>query len=308
MLSNAGDPVQPDQSVYSDRPDTASRLAFDGRAASLSATSTSDTLADNSVQPQALTGLTSLWLQNNQLSGEIPASFTNLTSLSSLDIGYNGLSAVDAAVRTFLNSKDPDWANTQTVAPSNLRTTANATQNSITVSWTRIPYVADGGYYEISYALASEGVYEIAGTTANKSATSFVIASLVPGTEYNFRVRTYTPAHGNQQNDLWSDYSDVVTGTIVSPPNAAPPRNYFTTETPTLSWNHVTGAETYEIQVDTATNFAAPLVFTTTVPASDLAVTLPSLDDGVYYWRVRANSSTRTGAWSAVDSFTVDVP
>jgi len=93
-----------------------------------------------------------------------------------------------------------------------------------------------------------------------------------------------------------------------SPPNAAPQRNYFTTDRPTLTWNRVTGAEGYEIQVDTTTNFAAPLVFTTTVPASDLAVTLPSLDDGVYYWRVRALNSSAAGVWSVTESFVVVSP
>ncbi|MCB9450783.1 MAG: hypothetical protein H6672_05055 [Anaerolineaceae bacterium] len=93
-----------------------------------------------------------------------------------------------------------------------------------------------------------------------------------------------------------------------SPSNAAPTRNYFTVNSPTLTWNRVTGAVEYEIQVGTSARFAAPLAFTTTVPASILAMTTPALENGTYYWRVRALDGTRTGAWSSADSFTVNAP
>lgn len=95
---------------------------------------------------------------------------------------------------------------------------------------------------------------------------------------------------------------------IPDPANAAPSRNYFTTGTPTLTWNRVTGAETYEIQVATTATFTLPLVFTDTVPATMLTVTIPSLTNGTYYWRVRALNSSTAGAWSVTDSFTVHVP
>jgi subtilisin family serine protease len=93
-----------------------------------------------------------------------------------------------------------------------------------------------------------------------------------------------------------------------SPANAAPPRNYYTTSTPTLTWNRVTWAAEYEIQVDTAKTFNAPLNFT--VPATTLEIAPTSLPDGhaMYYWRVRAKKGNANGPWSAVDSFVVDVP
>ncbi|MCB0185394.1 MAG: carbohydrate binding domain-containing protein, partial [Caldilineaceae bacterium] len=43
----------------------------------------------------------------------------------------------------------------------------------------------------------------------DKTADSYILAGLAPATYY-VRVRTYTPAHANNQSALWSDYSEVV--------------------------------------------------------------------------------------------------
>ncbi|MBA3867619.1 MAG: PQQ-dependent sugar dehydrogenase [Anaerolineae bacterium] len=92
----------------------------------------------------------------------------------------------------------------------------------------------------------------------------------------------------------------------VAPANAAPARNYFTTDTPTLTWNRVTFAHHYVLQVSKTSDFmGAP----TYQAGNNLSYMLPSLSDGFYYWRVAACSSTVTcGNWSATDTFVVDVP
>ena len=73
--------------------------------------------------------LTYLRLSSNQLSGEIPPSLSNLSNLSEesnnnglnfnngLNLGYNQLTASDVGLISFLNIKDPDWAETQTKSP-----------------------------------------------------------------------------------------------------------------------------------------------------------------------------------------------
>ncbi len=72
-----------------------------------------------------LSQLTELRLNNNQLSGEIPSSLSNLSSLvkksntgypysDGLNLGYNHLTASDIGLLSFLDIKDPDWAETQT--------------------------------------------------------------------------------------------------------------------------------------------------------------------------------------------------
>jgi hypothetical protein len=90
-----------------------------------------------------------------------------------------------------------------------------------------------------------------------------------------------------------------------------PLRNRFTTRTPTLTWSPVTYATAYEVQVDTETSFAVPLIYQIIV-GDTLTLTIPpeyALANGLYYWRVRARDvAGRWGGWSRVDSFVVDAP
>jgi hypothetical protein len=61
------------------------------------------------------------------------------------------------------------------------------------------------------------------------------------------------------------------------------------------------------VQVIVASTFTLPLALRT--PSADTLFVTPTLADGLYYWRVRAQKADSTwGAWSAVDSFVVDVP
>jgi hypothetical protein len=93
--------------------------------------------------------------------------------------------------------------------PSNLKA-AVLSGRTVRLSWQPILYVTDGGSYEVSYR-TSGGSWTVAGSTPNKSAVSLTVTGLAPRTSYEFRVRTFTPAHntppGFQQNALWSDYT-----------------------------------------------------------------------------------------------------
>lgn len=91
------------------------------------------------------------------------------------------------------------------------------------------------------------------------------------------------------------------------PPNGAPSLDYYTTGTPTLTWGQVTWAVGYEIEVARNANFA-DIVYAHVGGVPE--ITLPfALEDGVYYWRVRAvDASNNVGTWSAIMAFTVDKP
>jgi hypothetical protein len=101
----------------------------------------------------------------------------------------------------------------------------------------------------------------------------------------------------------------ILLGEILPPATIAPPRNFFTVSDPVLSWNRVTWATNYEIQIDDTATFIAPLTWSVIVPSSALSVQTSPLLRGQYYWRLRAqNASGVWGAWSTADSFLVDVP
>jgi Ca2+-binding RTX toxin-like protein len=163
-----------------------------------------------------LASLQTLRLYNNQLRGEIPAQLANLNPhLITLDLSYNMLSATDSALLTFLNAQQPGWAATQTRAPGNVQASIQS-PTSVALSWTPIAYTADGGYYDVLAALQPSGQYSSVGKTADKTATSFTVSGLSPGASYSFVVRTFTPKHGLQQNDLLSDASDPIAVTLTA--------------------------------------------------------------------------------------------
>jgi Leucine-rich repeat (LRR) protein len=158
-----------------------------------------------------LADLQVLNLNGNQLSGLIPTQLANLTSLYylRLDLDYNALTATDPALLAFLERKRPGWDTTQTVAPTSVQASAWVS-DTIEVTWTPIRYTGDGGYYEISYATDPAGPFTVHGVTLDKSSNQYTLTELAPDTRYFVRVRTYTPAHDMNQNELWSDYSSVV--------------------------------------------------------------------------------------------------
>ena len=156
--------------------------------------------------------ISSLRLNGNALSGEFPSSIVQLVNLNyATDFGYNKLTTSNPSVIAFLNVKDPDWAQTQTIAPSDLQTEVKST-SEIQLSWTPINYAVDGGYYQISYGKSSSAAEKTI-QTADKTVSGHTINGLDAGTKYYFKVRTYTPAHGAQQNDLWSEYGAITSAT-----------------------------------------------------------------------------------------------
>jgi uncharacterized repeat protein (TIGR01451 family) len=183
---------------------------LEGTIPSLPASLTSLRLENNQLSgtiPSLPASLTSLRLENNQLSGTIPSLPASLTTTN---LGYNALIDEEDSTPT---TKDPDWRDTQTVAPTNITATASST-DTVQVAWTPITYTSDGGYYQVKYATTSGGPYtKASSTTQNKSATSYDVTGLTPGTTYYFVVETFTPKHGDQQNDLTSELSVEVNAT-----------------------------------------------------------------------------------------------
>lgn len=150
-------------------------------------------------------GMDGLLVHNNGLSGTIPISLTNLAYLTMLDLGYNQLEATDAGLLAFLADKDPDWAQTQTVTPENVQVHTINVDVQFLAGWTPILYTGNGGYYELEYASSAEGPFTWLGRTPDKAANTYFFAG--PTLPLYVRVRSYTPAHGQQQNALWSAWS-----------------------------------------------------------------------------------------------------
>ncbi len=111
----------------------------------------------------------------------------------------------------------------------------------------------------------------------------------------------------------WSDWSTPFTITIIPPTPSRPSLGAPTKGSlinaeenpPTLSWNAVDYAESYDLQVSTSSRFSTLEIDQTGITETTYA--LSALDDGKYYWRVRAkNSNDVYGSWSSAWYFSVD--
>ena len=161
----------------------------------------------------SLTNLVSLLVNGNMLSGPIPASLANLINLAPVNtnFSYNALYTSDETLIAFLNSKDADWAATQTIAPAQVTATAQDGA-AVLVSWIPIAYTGDAGFYAVYGAQVAGGPYTYIGQTANKSASSLQVTGLTPGETYYFAVRSHTnpvlsPTLFNS-NHVESEYSN----------------------------------------------------------------------------------------------------
>jgi M6 family metalloprotease-like protein len=152
-------------------------------------------------------------LSYNRLTGELSTEFNYTPSWFTPHLRNNALQVSDPVLRALLDERTPGWEHTQTVPPGDLVASAPS-WDRVVVSWSPVLYTADGGYFEIGCAIESGGPYQSCGKTAGKNDTGITLLGLAPGRTHYLAARTFTPAHGEQKNDLWSEYSPEVSVTV----------------------------------------------------------------------------------------------
>ncbi|HEX2905234.1 MAG TPA: choice-of-anchor Q domain-containing protein, partial [Phototrophicaceae bacterium] len=101
---------------------------------------------------------------------------------------------------------------------------------------------------------------------------------------------------------------------VTSLPDAVLQKNFFLTSTPILTWNPVSWATGYTLQISDSPTFGVSgYNYTADVGANSRSYTIPSdpplAEDITYYWRVCAKrNATTCGGWSTVESFVIDAP
>lgn len=105
-----------------------------------------------------------LSLSNNQLSGAVPAKLCDPpyggVGVTPLNLRYNALTSGSPC----LYADDPDWDQTQTVAPTGVHAVL-APPRAAQLTWTPVPYTGDGGYYEICSTASPGGALTRHGAT-----------------------------------------------------------------------------------------------------------------------------------------------
>jgi hypothetical protein len=128
------------------------------------------------------------------------------TPTSTLGLDRNMLGTSNSQVQEFLNRYNPSSLNTQTVPPTNVQV-KNVKDTSVELAWTTPVYNFDPGDYEVRVMNQLSGASEIHTIANDKQVITGTVSNLCPGTSYSFAPRTHTAPHGDQQNDLRSDFS-----------------------------------------------------------------------------------------------------
>lgn len=104
------------------------------------------------------------------------------------------------------------------------------------------------------------------------------------------------------------DSIPVRTFTVRTPANAAPVRNYDEdSSSTTLTWNRLSFAVVYQVEVSTSKTFTGTPLRTALVEGETEWEIDPPLPEGQYYWRVRgcqtinAGVCTKPGGWSVIE-------
>lgn len=134
-------------------------------------------------------------------------------------------------------------------------------------------------------------------TTTN----SFNVSGLSGNTTYYWRVNAQNTAGSSAWSQVWT----FITANNISlaPPTLSSPANSSSNipTSTTFSWNIVSGASSYEVQISTRSNFSTISQILNTIN-TNTSVTNLILNTN-YYWRVRAVSGSTKSAWSTIWNF-----
>jgi hypothetical protein len=131
--------------------------------------------------------------------------------------------------------------------------TYNATSNSATISWNA---VSGATAYQVDYKLSTATTWIMGVTTSN----NYVISGLASNKTYQVRVRTLC------SNGILSPYSTFTVTTLAAVVCNVPTglsANNVSATSATISWNAVSGATGYSLELATASNTTAWTIVTT---------------------------------------------
>lgn len=137
--------------------------------------------------------------------------------------------------------------------------------------------------------------------------TSLSIRGLQEGENYYWRVQADGEGGASDWSEVWrfvTEETPIAPSPVPGIPILLSPQDGVTDQevTLSLSWDAVSGADTYEVEVDENPFFSTPL--SEWIGLATTSLQIDSLDNDVtYYWRVKGRNTSGAGDWSKVWQF-----
>jgi uncharacterized repeat protein (TIGR01451 family) len=180
------------------------------------------------------------------------------------------------------------------LSPANGSTITNAQPM---LSWTSAPGAAS---YEVALDIIDppSAVY-----TGYNVGTTFKPPAPLYAVTYYWSVRAIN------SSGTASPWSTVFSFTLDSTPGSAPARTAFSTNSPTITWNTVSWAIAYQVEVSRSSTFTTGVIASDVLSPLNLSWVSDTLGNGVWFWRVRARKPDGTwGPYSAAETIAIIVP
>jgi hypothetical protein len=159
--------------------------------------------------------------------------------------------------------------------------------------------------YEVCYDTTNDN--DCTSWMNNGTVTSHSLTGLNRVATYYWQVRAInaggTTYAGGAATGFWFFTTANSPPTLISPANGAS----LLTNLPTFTWETITGAASYNIQVSRYSNFSSTTINATVASPSYIPTTALTAKT-LMYWRVRVNSALGTSVWSNPWSFTTANP
>jgi hypothetical protein len=146
--------------------------------------------------------------------------------------------------------------------------------------------------YSLEVRRGEQLIWSKSGTSGNQLV--YEGPSLEPNTVYTLWIRVFDGLE-------WGDWVRENFMYRVDPPVFLTPSKGENLRSCTLGWENSTPSDNFEIQIASSSDFQNPTALTSALPSLS-----PSLQDGLWYWRVRIWHLGTAGPWSETGSFRID--
>ncbi|TNE53716.1 MAG: hypothetical protein EP338_10735, partial [Bacteroidetes bacterium] len=179
-------------------------------------------------------------------------------------------------------------------APGSL-SASSITHESAYLDWAT---VSGASSYTVQYKTSAASTW----TSATTTASNYSLSGLSASTTYNWRVRTNCSS-GNSSYVTGSNFTTSSAPVVCNAPSGLSTSAIGET-TATLSWNAVSGANNYTVQIKTSSSSSW-----SSLSASSNSLNVTGLTAGTTYnWKVNTNCSSGSSASTTGSNFTTDTP